>query len=111
MFYFCSMPEIHKLDRHCYGQDALETWRRRGATTVEFWCVGNTMNCSYWFATAIEAAIEHWGPGTSLVMLARRARCKACGKKGCHVQVTSRLSNGDYNWNAAAEKHLVMARC
>jgi len=102
--------KIHQLDpRRCYGQDALETWRRLGATCVEFWCVGSTQNCSYWLTVDIEMAIEKWGPGTSLVMLARRARCKVCGKKGCHVQVTSRLSSGQYNWDHK-NGHLVEKR-
>lgn len=26
------------------------------------------------------------GPGPALVAVARRARCTACGRKGCHVE-------------------------
>ncbi|MTJ79637.1 MAG: hypothetical protein F8N37_01250 [Telmatospirillum sp.] len=46
----------------------------------------------------IEDAIVRWGGGTSLVMLARRARCHWCGRQGCHVQVTARDAFGRCRW-------------
>jgi len=103
------MPNnVHRLTP-CYGHDTIETWRRRGATSLELWCVGNP-KCHYWYVIDIETAIEKWEPGTSLVMLARRARCQKCGQKGCHVQPSSRLPNGKYNWGESEGKHLVETR-
>jgi len=84
------MSEIQNLDLQNYGQEALEPWRGRGATAVEFFCVGSSTGCTYSKAIGIEKAIDILGPGTPLVMLARRARCKSCGKVGCHVQVSFR---------------------
>lgn len=84
------MSEIQNLDLHHFGQEALDSWRNRGATAVEFFCVGSTAQCTYSKAIAIDQAIETWGAGTPLVMLARRARCRSCGKVGCDVQVSFR---------------------
>lgn len=63
---------------------------------VEFWCLN--AKCGNRDSVQIAIAIDKWGAGTSLVMLARRAKCQQCGRRGCHVQVTSRDSFGRYGW-------------
>ena len=80
-----------------FGEDAIEAWRARGATRVQFWCVGNP-RCSNRYDIAINDVIEKWGPSMTLVMLARQARCRQCGKRGSHVQVTSSLGWGRSRW-------------
>ncbi|WP_434617422.1 hypothetical protein [Azospirillum sp. B2RO_4] len=85
------MPERNEKQpaRISYGFDSLDSWRKRGVLFIEFWCIGGIAfgrRCEHWNAVPIDDLIRRVGPGTSLVMLARRARCERCGKRGCHVQ-------------------------
>lgn len=73
----------------CYGYDAVESLRRRGVLYLEFWCVGRDHSgriCGNRYTLDIKTVIERHGPGTPLIMLARRCRCKLCGHLGAHVQ-------------------------
>ncbi len=72
-----------------YGQGALVWWQEQGFDWVEFWCVGT--RCEHRHALKIADAIARFGPGESLVMLARRSRCALCQKRGCHVQAVRSL--------------------
>lgn len=67
-----------------YSSDALETFVRQGATRLQFWCV--TPNCLNRDTVDIRMLLARYGPEMSLVMLARKARCRFCGRRGCHVQ-------------------------
>ena len=72
-----------------YGPQSLDTLRRTGVQAIEFWCVGGSVHgrrCAHRETKRIDDLIRQVGPGTSLVMLARRARCDQCKKVGCHVQ-------------------------
>lgn len=72
-----------------YDYHALDTWRRCGVRRIEFWCTGTQANghiCTNRNTVDIVVLIERHGPGTSLVMLARRMRCQVCGHRGGHVQ-------------------------
>lgn len=72
-----------------YGPQSLDTLKRQGVQFVEFWCVGGQRlgrRCEHRETKRVDDLIRQAGPGTSLVMLARRARCNACHKRGCHVQ-------------------------
>ncbi|MDR6775647.1 hypothetical protein [Azospirillum sp. BE72] len=85
------MPEPNVKDPApiSYGFDSLDRWRERGSLFIEFWCVGGEAygrRCEHREAVPINNLIRRVGPGTSLLMLARRSRCKRCGKRGCHVQ-------------------------
>jgi hypothetical protein len=79
------------LDRS-YGFDALATLEAKNVDRIQFWCVRRESrgthdpHCMHWETMKIEDAIARFGPGTTLVMLARRARCSLCGARGCHVQ-------------------------
>lgn len=84
-----------------YAGDALGTFVRQGATHLQFWCV--TPNCLNRDSVAIQALISRYGPAMSLVMLARKARCRHCGRRGCHVQPApppSRGQPGYEHWQA-----------
>ncbi|GEM_PF-6935989 len=84
-----------------FGEDALATLMKHGATDIQFWCVGGiagTRPCFHWHTVNIEALIRKVGAEMSLVMLARRARCANCGKMGCHVQAISTLGYGMTQW-------------
>lgn len=76
------MPEPNRPVEPTYAYHSLDMWRRAGTRRVEFWC----LSCSHWHAVAIDTLIAKAGPGTSLVMLARRATCSRCKRRGCHVQ-------------------------
>ena len=84
------MPEPNvKTYKTAYGRFSLDWWKRAGSAHIEFWCVGGTAYgrpCTHRHAVPIDDLIRRSGPGTNLVMLARRARCGRCGKLGCHVQ-------------------------
>jgi len=69
-----------------YGFDALATLKARNVDAIAFWCVRNARRCVNRHTMRIDDAIARFGPGTSLVMLARRSRCRQCGALGCHVQ-------------------------
>ena len=72
-----------------YGPQSLDSLRRAGVRFVEFWCVGGRhlgRRCEHRESKPIDELIGRVGPGTSLVMLARRSRCDRCKKLGCHVQ-------------------------
>lgn len=72
-----------------YGPQSLDTLRRQGIQVIEFWCVGGRVHgrrCEHRQTKRIDDLIRQAGPGTSLVRLARRARCDICKKVGCHVQ-------------------------
>jgi hypothetical protein len=73
-------------NRPSYEFDALATLRDRNVRMLAFWCVRNARRCVNRHILPIEDAIQRFGPATSLVMLARRARCLQCGALGCHVQ-------------------------
>lgn len=72
-----------------YSHDALDTCRRLGVQRLEFWCTGiqqNGRDCTNRTVVDLGTLIERHGPGTRLLMLARRMRCSVCGHRGGHVQ-------------------------
>ncbi|MBP2303345.1 hypothetical protein [Azospirillum picis] len=84
-----------------YGPDCIETLRRAGAEFIEFWCVGGRADgrkCEHRKAVRISDIIAKLGPEISLIMLARRARCERCGKRGCHVQPSAPISRVSYGY-------------
>lgn len=84
-----------------YGWQALDTLKRQGVQFIEFWCVGSYhlgRKCEHWVAKPIDDVIRRAGPGTSLVMLARRARCDRCKKMGCHVQPSDPPCQGQHGF-------------
>lgn len=79
------MPESNRPPvQPTYGDHSLDWWKRRGCRHVEIWCVGS--RCTHRTAIPIDRMIALAGPGAALVAVARRARCTACGRKGCHVE-------------------------
>jgi hypothetical protein len=74
-----------------YAHDALETLRRAGVTHLELWCSGRNRErprepCLRRETVPIGTLIARYGPAVTLVMVARRARCGSCGRRGGHVQ-------------------------
>lgn len=67
-----------------YAEDAIGTFVRQGATNLQFWCV--SPGCLNRDTLPLRALVARYGPAMPLVMLARRARCRQCGRRGCHVQ-------------------------
>jgi len=67
-----------------YADDALGTFARQGATHLQLWCVGP--GCLNRDQVPIDRLVGRYGPEMSLVMIARKARCRHCGRRGCHVQ-------------------------
>ncbi|WP_143273340.1 hypothetical protein [Azospirillum palustre] len=65
-----------------HGQRGLEDWRQSGCLYVEFWCLA----CPHMVRVSIERLIGKAKTSTPFVELARKARCSACGRRGCHVQ-------------------------
>lgn len=95
-----------------YGYQSLDTLRRQGVRFIEFWCIGGRAYgrpCDHWHAVPINDLIRRTSPGTSLVMLARRARCDRCGKLGCHVQPAEPPVQGQPGYREWLREELV--RC
>lgn len=65
-----------------HGQRGLQDWRQSGCLYVEFWCLA----CPHMVRVSIEKLIGKARTSTPFVELARKARCSACGRRGCHVQ-------------------------
>lgn len=86
-----------------YADDALGTFARQGATGVQFWCV--EPGCLNRDTLPIDVLIRRYGPGYGLVLLARRARCKRCGRKGCHVQPAPPPAFGTPGHRARVGRH------
>lgn len=84
-----------------YASDALGTFVRQGASHIQFWCV--TPGCLNRDRLPIDVLVRRHGPEYSLVMLARRARCKRCGRKGCHVQPAPPPAPGQPGYRAGQE--------
>ncbi len=84
-----------------YGHGALEMLRREGAEAIEIWCVSSGSRCSNRVTVPIGSAIERWGPGMPLVLIARRARCRSCGGRGAHVQLAAPPAGSSprYEWD------------
>lgn len=98
---------------HSYDDHALETLRRQGVDAIELWCL--TPTCSNRITIPIDMAIEAWGPGTMIVMIARRARCQWCRrdprrKAGAHVQATAPPSKGTSGRPAWRKKRILILR-
>src|SRR5579872_7221388 len=79
-----NLPRRKPKPTQIYDHQALASYRDRGVTHLEIWCVH--LPCTNWHRVPIDALIERHGPGTPLVMVARRARCGICKRKGAHVQ-------------------------
>jgi len=75
-----------------YGYASLLALQERGVTELQIWCVH--LPCTNWRTAKIADLIEQLGPGTSLVMIARRVSCKLCGAKGGHVQPADKIQMG-----------------
>lgn len=72
-----------------YGYQTLDTLHRQGVEFIEFWCVGGQAfgrRCEHRESKRIDDLLRTLSPGTNLVMMARRARCARCKKRGCYVQ-------------------------
>ncbi|WP_372395169.1 hypothetical protein ABMY26_06320 (plasmid) [Azospirillum sp. HJ39] len=67
-----------------YGDGSLDWHRRTGVTHLRAWCVHP--GCTHWTWLHLDTLISSVGPGVSLVQLARRTRCKSCGRKGAHIE-------------------------
>lgn len=65
-----------------HQQRGLEDWRQSGCLHIEFWCLA----CPHMERVHIEKLIGKAKTSTPFVELARKARCSACGRRGCHVQ-------------------------
>jgi hypothetical protein len=76
-----------------YEYDALGTLQSVGITHLKIWCV--RLPCTNWRTVAIADLIQRFGPTTSLVMVARRVRCKTCKAKGGQVQPDRPDPHGD----------------
>src|SRR5579859_7798448 len=73
-------------------------------TGIEFWCVARPRCCSNRYTIWIDDAIARYGATTPLIMLARRARCRQCGGRGCHIQPVAPLAYGMPGYFAEQEK-------
>lgn len=76
------MPESNKpkpviCDYHSLGL----AWRG-GSKEIELHC----LTCDHSAAVSTAVLIDGHGPQALLVDVARRSRCRFCGRKGCHVQ-------------------------
>lgn len=97
-----------------FGYHSLDWCRRRGVQNLSFWCVGGHEKlsrhpCTHWQEVPVAVLIGKLGPGLSLVMLARRARCAACGKRGCHVELVTPPGSGQPGYREWIEAE--RARC
>lgn len=84
-----------------HGDDALGGLRKWGATDIEFWCVGGRVHgraCFHRETVPIDQLIERVGSNMTLVMLARRSRCRNCRRVGCHVQAVTSIGYGKPEW-------------
>jgi hypothetical protein len=86
-----------------YSDDALGTFVRQGATHLQFWCV--TPNCLNRDTVPIAALTARYGPRVPLVMLARKARCRRCGRRGCHVQPAPPPVRGQPGYQEWVRRH------
>jgi hypothetical protein len=75
---------VEHSEQTIYDFLALETLRRQGHRRVIVWCTNR--GCLNRRPFEVERLIARFGPGVSLVMLARRAHCTACGRWGAHVE-------------------------
>lgn len=93
-----------------FGHCALGTLAAAGVEAVEFWCL--TPRCHNRHAVPIVPLIRSVGADASLVMIARRARCRHCGRLGCHVQPAAPPAHGtpDYRTWRRAELERLKAR-
>lgn len=86
-----------------YGDSALGTFARQGATHIDFWCV--EPGCLNRHRVAITELIRMEGASCSLVMLARRGRCRLCRRKGCHVEPAPPPAFGQPGYHEWVEKY------
>lgn len=86
------MPELCSGAPHnYYTLAALKAAEVKG---IEIWCVRRGIKCVNRTTIWIDLAIERFGGDTSLLNLARRARCTHCNVRGCHVQPIGPLAHG-----------------
>ena len=63
----------------------LASLRGMGAQRINFWCVSEP--CRHHSQVNLMDLLRRHGGLTTLVSLARAAKCKNCGRKGVHVDV------------------------
>ncbi len=90
-----------------YGYDNLGRWAEAGAHRVQFWCV--SPGCGQMTAVRIDELIKRVGADASFPDLARKARCRKCGARGCHVQPADPPRAGQRDYDAWVQTEL--ARC
>lgn len=78
------MPQPNHPPKHepSYRMNALGTLAKRGVTQLEFWCP----ICRRYSCRDMKMLLARFDPATDLQMLARKARCGGCGRRGCHIQ-------------------------
>jgi hypothetical protein len=91
---------------------SLDALRADGVEALDFWCVGSRRACRNRRTVALDELIEEFGGKTCLITLARRATCRACGRRGAHVQPAEPPLPDRVGWNewAARQRRLLTER-
>lgn len=91
-----------------YGDHALGKLRQGGVRVLHAYCV--RPGCSHWSWLSIDDLLKRMDAATTLVMLARKVRCGACGARGAHVQAEPNNNPANAGYREWLDAQLRVAR-